>query len=227
MAGKKDTVIFYQNQIKICKKHLTAEQFGRLMVALFALDDGEDPEVDDDILMAYEFMSLQQRLDREKYDKIVERNRNNGKKGGAPKGNQNARKNPKTTQNNPNKPNENDDDEIMMSLNNDDEEIHDSVFSLGTFSNVELTEEEYFLLKGTYERTEELIDKVSLWLRDAKHSVPDHYALCVKFATNDKWPKRKVIEPVEIYEPVDPLSDEEQAEAVAHMKATVGGLFKA
>jgi len=227
MAGKKDTVIFYQNQIKICKKHLTAEQFGRLMVALFALDDGEDPEVDDDILMAYEFMSLQQRLDREKYDKIVERNRNNGKKGGAPKGNQNARKNPKTTQNNPNKPNENDDDEIMMSLNNDDEEIHDSVFSLGTFSNVELTEEEYFLLKGTYERTEELIDKVSLWLRDAKHSVPDHYALCVKFATNDKWPKRKVIEPVELYEPVDPLSEDEQAEAVAQMKAKVGGLFKA
>ena len=227
MAGKKDTVIFYQNQIKICKKHLTAEQFGRLMVALFALDDGEDPEVDDDILMAYEFMSLQQRLDREKYDKIVERNRKNGQKGGAPKGNQNARKNPKTTQNNPNKPNENDDDEIMMSLNNDDDEIHDSVFLLGTFSNVELTEEEYMLIRSTYERANELIDKVSLWLRDAKHSVPDHYALCVKFATNDKWPKRKVIEPVELYEPVDPLSEDEQAEAVAKMKGALGGMFKA
>lgn len=221
MAGKRDTVIFYQNQIRICKKHLTADQFGRLMSALFALDDGEDPEVDEDIALAFDFMSLQQKLDKEKYDKIVERNRKNGAKGGRPK----KDKNP----NNPNGffKNPNDDDEIMMIRNNDDEEIHDSVFSLGTFSNVELTEEEYFLIRSTYERPQELIDKVSLWLRDAKGNVPDHYALCVKFATNDKWPKRKVIEHVEIPKVEDPLSEEEQAEAVAQMKATVGGLFKA
>ena len=221
MAGKKDTVIFYQNQIRICKKHLTADQFGRLMSALFALDDGEDPEVDDDIALAFDFMSLQQRLDKEKYDKIVERNRKNGAKGGRPKKN----KNPK----NPDGyfKNHNDDVEIMMSLNNDDEEIHDSVFSLGAFSNVELTEEEYFLIRSTYERADELIDKVSLWLRDAKHSVPDHYALCVKFATNDKWPKRKVIEHVEIPKVEDSLSEEEQAEQVAKMKGALGGMFKA
>lgn len=213
MAGKKDTVIFYQNQIRICKKHLTADQFGRLMSALFALDDGEDPEVDDDIALAFDFMSLQQRLDKEKYDKIVERNRKNGAKGGRPKKNKNP-ENPNGFFKNPN-----DDDEIMMSLNNDDEEIHDSVFSLGAFNNVELTEKEYFSLRSTYERVNELLDKVSLWLRDAKHDVPDHYALCVKFATNDKWPKRKVIPPVEVYEVQDPLSEEEQEERVAEMRA--------
>ena len=219
MAGKKDTVIFYQNQIRICKKHLTADQFGRLMSALFALDDGEDPEVDDDIALAFDFMSLQQRLDKEKYDKIVERNRKNGAKGGRPKKN----KNPENPDGFFKKPN--DDDEIMMSLNNDDEEIHDSVFSLGTFENVELTEQEYFALRNAYERPDELIEKVSLWIRSAKHEVPDHYGLCVKFATDDQWPKRKVIEPVEVYEPEDPLSDEEQAEAVEKMKTALNNLF--
>ena len=90
---------------------------------------------------------------------------------------------------------------------------------------MELTGKEYYALKTTYERTTELINKVSIWLRT--HDAEDHYALCVKFAENDQWPRRRVIEPVEIYEPVDPLSEEEQAEQVAHMKATVGGLFKA
>ena len=156
MASKKDSVIFYQAQVKICKEFLTNEQFGRLMAALFELDDGGDPEVDDDIAMAFAFMSLQQRLDREKYNKMVERNRKNGAKGGRPKKNP---QNPNVFFKNPNdNDNENENDN-----ENGNEQIHDSVFSLGTFSNVELTEEEYFLLKSTYERTSELIDKVSLW----------------------------------------------------------------
>lgn len=221
MASKKDSVIFYQAQVKICKEFLTNEQFGRLMGALFALDDGEDPEVDDDIAMAFAFMSLQQRLDKEKYEEKCRKNRENGRKGGRPP-------KPKKANGFFENPNDNDNENENDNKNdNDNEQIHDSVFSLGTFSNVELTEEEYFLLRSTYERTGELIDKVSLWLRDAKHSVPDHYALCVKFATNDKWPKCKVIEHVELPEVKDPLSDEEQAEAVAQMKAKVGGLFKA
>lgn len=220
MAGKKDTVIFYQNQIRICKKHLTTEQFGRLLAALFELDEGGDPEVDDDIALAFEFMSLQQKLDQEKYDKICERNRENGKKGGRP------RKNPQ----NPNGffKNPNDDDEIMMKLNNDndDEEIHDSVF-FGVFNNVRLTEEEYFNLRSTYERTGELIDKVSIWLRSAKSDVPDHYGLCIKFADNDKWPIRKEYVPPTIPEVLDPISEEEQEEKVAEMRARLNDALPA
>ena len=49
MENKKDSVIFYQSQTEICKRHLTAEQFGRLMYALFAFSEGEDPEVEEDI----------------------------------------------------------------------------------------------------------------------------------------------------------------------------------
>lgn len=221
MAGSKNTVIFYQNQIKICKKHLTSEQFGRLMAALFELDEGGDPEVDDDIALAFEFMSVQQQVDREKYEKRCAANRKNGKKGGRPKKNP---QNPNGFLKNPNEDDdEDDDDEIMM---NDDEATHHSV-SLGKFKNVKLTEEEYFDLKSTYERSNELIDKVSLWLRGAEHDVPDHYALCIRFADNDEWPKRKVIEPVEIPKVEDPLSEEEQAERMAQMKKALGGMFEA
>ena len=224
MASKKDSVIFYQAQVKICKEFLTNEQFGRLMAALFELDDGGDPEVDKDIAMAFAFMSLQQRLDREKYEKRCETNRKNGALGGAPKGNQNARKQPKQPNAKKNNPNDNDNDN-----ENDNEQIQQSVdsFTLGIFNNVELTEEEYLLVRETYERSGELIDKVSTWLRGATGNVPDHYALCVKFANKEHWPKRKVIEPTVLYEPEDPLSDDEQAEAVAKMKSTVSGLFKA
>ena len=228
--AKRDTTIFYQNQINICKKHLNAEQFGRLMFALFEFGEGNDPNVDDDIALAFDFMSLQQRLDREKYERICEQNRINGRKGGAPKGNQNARKQPKQPNAKKNNPNDNDDDNDDENKNeneNDNEQIHDSVISLGTFGNVELTEEEYSLIRDTYERSNELIDKVSVWLREAKHHVPDHYALCVKFAVNDQWPQRKIVEPAELYEPVDPLSEEEQAAQVAKMKSSLGGMFKA
>ena len=81
MAVKTDSTIIYQDQIDICKKHLSVEQFGRLMIALFT----EDPEVDEDIALAYEFLALQKRIDSEKYAAKVERNRENGKKGGRPK----------------------------------------------------------------------------------------------------------------------------------------------
>ena len=79
---KKDSTIFYESQIDICRKYLNPEQFGRLMYALF--EDG-DVEVDEDIAIFYDFMILQVRLNAEKYQRIVERNRMNGKKGGAPK----------------------------------------------------------------------------------------------------------------------------------------------
>lgn len=227
MANKKDSVIFYQGQVNICKKHLTTEQFGRLMAALFDLDAGLDPDVDDDIALAFEFMSLQQKIDREKYEKICEKNRENGKKGGAPKGNKNASKQPKQAngfQNNPND-NDNDNDKTMIKecKNNVNEQIDDSVIFYGRFENVELTSKEYYTLKQEYERTTELINKVSLWLRT--HDAEDHFALCIKFADNDKWPKRKTIEPTPEIVVEDPLDPEEQEKKVKEMRARLNGIF--
>ena len=218
MANKKDSVIFYQRQRKICKEFLNMEQFGRLMDALFDLDDGVEPELGDDkmVAMAFAFMSLQQQIDREKYDKMCERNRKNGAKGGRPK------KNPQ----NPNgffkNPNDNDNDNDNE---NDNEKIHHSVFT-GKYNNVELTEEEYNELHDTYERTNSLINKVSLWLRDADGDVPDHFALCVKFADNDKWPKRKEYVRPELPRVDDPISEEEQKQLMEEMQKKLHGSFE-
>ena len=90
---------------------------------------------------------------------------------------------------------------------------------------MDLTEEEHTALKQQYERVPELIDKVSVWLRSAKNPVEDHYALCVKFASNDAWPKRKVIEPVELPQVTDPISEEEQERRVADMRLRLAGAF--
>ena len=99
MRDDKESTIIYQNQVDICKRHMTPEQFGRLMFALF--DSNSDPDVDEDIAIAYEFMHLQKQIDSDKYAKRCEQNRINGAKGGAPTGNKNASK---TTENNPKQP---------------------------------------------------------------------------------------------------------------------------
>ena len=104
----------------------------------------------------------------------------------------------------------------MISEENDTSHDHD--FYFGTFGNVRLTETERDVLGQTYERSDELIDKVSVWLRGAVNEVPDHYALCVKFANNDSWPRRKEIPPVEEIIIEDPLSEEEQDEMVREMR---------
>lgn len=226
MADKRDSVIFYHSQVNKCRKHMTSDQFGRLMEALFDFDEGLDPNVDDDIALAFELLALQNEIDRKKYDEKCRKNRENGKKGGAPKGNQNARKNnPKQPNGFQNNPNDNEKKNEKKNKNDDDNDSHDDFFSFGSFENVKLTENEYLALGDTYERSGELIDKVSMWLRTAKNDVPDHYALCVKFATNDKWPKKKVIEPAEPITVEDPLDPEEQAAKVADLKATLNGMF--
>ena len=223
MAKKRDTTVFYQNQIEICKKYFNAEQFGRLMMALFEVEDGNSPEVADDIAIAFEFMSLQKRIDREKYEEKCRKNRENGKLGGRPKKGEKPKKANGSFENPNDDDDEDDDDEIMMM---NDEDIHDSVF-IGQFNNVRLSDAERDDLERTYERTGELIDKVSLWLRTAKNDVSDHYGLCLNFAANDEWPKRRIIEPVRPIIVEDPLSDEEQREKIADMRARLNGAFSA
>ena len=80
---------------------------GRLIDALVAYASG-DENADSRLTgnEAYVFPVFQLQIDRDKAEirKKRDSNSENGSKGGAPKGNQNARKQPKTTQNNPNKP---------------------------------------------------------------------------------------------------------------------------
>ena len=165
--AKKDSTIIYHDQMAIVRKWLDPEQIGRLMVALFEYEEGGDPEVDPDIGMAFDFMSLQAKLDREKYERRCETNRQNALKGGAPRGNKNASKQPKQPNAKKNNPNDNDnDDDTKNDTNNDDgarlfpttdEDHHHNFLSFGSLENVKLTEAEYNVLHRTYERIGELL----------------------------------------------------------------------
>lgn len=105
---------------------LSDKQLGRLFRAIFKYQLGEEVTVEEDIEMAFGFFINQFEIDETKYHGIVERNRNNGRKGGAPVGNCNAKlKQPKqpsglnSTQTTQNKPNDNDNDNVNESPNGD------------------------------------------------------------------------------------------------------------
>lgn len=74
-------------------KILSNEQLGKLFRAIFEYQVNGIEKVEPDIKMAFEFFKNQFRLDNEKYEKIVERNKINGSKGGRPKTQENP-KNP-------------------------------------------------------------------------------------------------------------------------------------
>ena len=61
-------------------------------------------------------------IDEEKYNKKRSKNSQNGRKGGAPKGNQNAKKQPKTTQNKHND-NDNDNDNVLLFSNENNNRV--------------------------------------------------------------------------------------------------------
>ena len=223
--ARKDSTIIYNKHVEICSEYLSAEQFGRLM---FALMRDEEPDFGDDTVlsMAFAFISLQKNLDDKKYEERCRKNRENGKKGGRPKKTDKKPLKPNGFFENPNEnenENENDNDNEN---DNENETNHDDSLFHGQFNNVRLSDAERVDLERTYERTGELIDKVSLWLRTAKNDVPDHYGLCLKFAANDEWPKRRVIEPVRPIIVEDPLSEEEQQRKVADMRARLNGAIK-
>lgn len=81
-------------------RKLTDEQRSRFLFAIFAYGRNEAVDLSNDLaldLIFDRFVSFTEKY-RKEYISKVKRNRENGKKGGAPKGNQNAKK---TTQNNP------------------------------------------------------------------------------------------------------------------------------
>lgn len=232
--AKKESTVVYDKHVEICAEFLSDEQFGRLM---FTLTMGKEPDFGDDQLLAlaYAFIALQKNIDDEKYEKICETNRKNGRLGGAPKGNKNASKQPKqpnAKKNNPNekdnekeKDKDNDNDAGLISDNPADSSA-DSSFSLfGEYENVELTQDERQALQDKFERSGALIDEVSEWISGAKNNVPDHYHFCLRWAKKANWPKRKEIPPSEPIVVKDPLDEEEQERMVAQMRARVNGMF--
>lgn len=127
---KKNSFVVYSEYLRYFDKLPLIEK-GKLIDAMLRFS--QDLPVEDQIKkmeasteMAFMFISNQMSLDAQKYDRRCETSRANGSKGGAPKGNKNAKKleenddekqpknNQKTTKN---KPNDNDNDNDFQKEN--------------------------------------------------------------------------------------------------------------
>ena len=74
----KESFLIYKSFYKPISK-LSDKQLGRLFRAIFKYQLDEEVTVEEDIEMAFEFFKSRFELDEDKYQGIVERNRNNGR----------------------------------------------------------------------------------------------------------------------------------------------------
>lgn len=79
----KDSFIIYKSFYEPIKS-LSDKQLGRLFRALFDYQIEGSTQVDVDLQMAFAFFKNQMDIDESKYQKVVERNKQNGSKGGRP-----------------------------------------------------------------------------------------------------------------------------------------------
>ena len=88
----KNSFVLY-NEYKEQFELLSYEEAGQLIMAIFEYTEtGVAPELSGMVLMAFAFIKKQLDRDAEKYEKTVEKRKEAGKNGGAPKGNTNAQK---------------------------------------------------------------------------------------------------------------------------------------
>lgn len=135
----KDSFLIYKSFYKPISR-LSDKQLGRLFRAIFKYQLGEEVTVEEDIEMAFEFFKNQFEIDELKYQGIVERNRNNGRKGGNDKNSETVKSKSsgsQTSQSTPNNPvgakrasgglndNENDNDLKETSLSRSKEKEED------------------------------------------------------------------------------------------------------
>ena len=123
---KKESFIFYISQYEAIKE-LKDEQLGRVFRAIFEeqLEITEKQPQNRVVLtgaekIAFNFINNQMVIDREKYIRKCETLKNNAKKGGAPIGNQNAKKKKQPKQSNREKNNLNDNEYVNDNDNEDD-----------------------------------------------------------------------------------------------------------
>lgn len=147
----KDSIIFYLSQYEAIKT-FSNEQLGRLFRAIFEnqlkqLENNskttpKEVVLEDDIKIAFNFINNQLVIDKNKYEKKCKINQINGKKGGAPKGNKNAQKQPKQPNGVKNNPNDNDNDNENENDNENDNDINNKATTITNSKNLfELIEE--------------------------------------------------------------------------------------
>ena len=96
MKQKSSFLIYHEYREPL--KLLTDEQRGRLLMALIDYSEsGVVPELDGISMMAFSFIQSQMDRDSKKYENRCSSNRENGKKGGRPKKENDSEENPKNT----------------------------------------------------------------------------------------------------------------------------------
>lgn len=165
----RDSLVIYRSFYE-ASKNMTPEEFKELWVNLlqYALDDEEPGDIQSPMAEAILTMAKPQ-LDANKS------RQDNGKKGGAPEGNQNAKKQPKqpkvdlknNLRSNEKQPHVNVNDNENVNANDNEKHIHEAPakpkHALGEHKNVKLTEEEKARLDKDYgqEKTQAAIDFLS------------------------------------------------------------------
>lgn len=140
--GKKSFIIYTDSRCMVDK--LSNERAGILFKTLFSYCDDENPKCDDEVIdMAFEHFKNILKRDLKKYEKIVERNRNNGKNGGRPKnpvGNLETEENPKEP-----KKADSDNDSDIININN-------KLLSEIEISDVDISLKDYFNIAKEFQR---------------------------------------------------------------------------
>lgn len=118
----KNSFVIYHNYRETLED-LTDEQVGKLFRAIFNYEiDRVEPQFNGILNVAFKFIKKDLDINLTKYENICERNRKNGQRGGAPVGNQNARKQPKQ----PKQPEDDNDNEDDNEYDYDDNYILES-----------------------------------------------------------------------------------------------------
>lgn len=187
---------------------LSDKQMGRLFRAIFLYQIDGSTQVDADIQMAFSFFKNQMDIDRGKYQKVVERNKRNGSKGGRPSKEKNTiieSENPKNPKNpvglkKPKKPdNENEYDNLSLKDNYSTttttarEDLDDPEDSVNDFSAIPekgcAEKVPPQVPPGTYSLVP--IDELAAWMKSETTWIEQ---LCINRRKDPEYIKRKIDE---------------------------------
>ena len=178
----KNSFVIYHNYRETLED-LTDEQVGKLFRAIFDYEiDKKEPNFNGELKIAFRFIKKDLDLNNDKYESIWERNRKNGQKGGAPKGNQNAKKQPKQPKQ-PDNDNEYDyDNDNEYDYDNDNDYILESKKES---KNKEINNNIHTHARETYDEIFEDFG-VEPMLKDTLIEFIRHCQLNKKIVTNEK-----------------------------------------
>lgn len=191
----RDTMILYTSyEEKFCL--LSDEEFGKLVRSMIQYQKtGIIPEIEElAVKLAFSMAKVDVDKNNEKFEKVCQRNRENGKKGGRPKNPENPVGFLGTQQNpeNPVEPKKAEYEyEYEYENDKDKKKVKKSTHKYGAFSHVRLTDEEYNKLISDYgeEETKQAIQKVDEYCEETGKRYKN-YSLVLR-----RWGYKAIREP--------------------------------